>query len=69
MSHLSDLAAEVTAAEDQYARGDVDAGHKARALASTLAREATRLATRLADELERGEIRALYDNDPHRGDR
>ncbi|MEV4417043.1 hypothetical protein [Catellatospora sp. NPDC049609] len=73
MSHLTDLARQVTDAEDAWATTrNREAGERARSAAAALARDAKRAAERLAaelDEHERAEIRAVYDNDPHGGTR
>ncbi len=60
MSHLGDLASQLAQAEDAFAGGDIDAGHRALSLASTLERDAHRAVTRLRDEVDRAEIAAVY---------
>ena len=60
MSHLNDLAAELTAAEDQFAAGNLDAGHRAQSLATTLCREANAAATRLAVAIDQAEMDAKW---------
>lgn len=59
MSHINDLAAELTAAEDKFAAGDIDAGERATLLASTLAHDASRTATRLALAVNRAKLAAF----------
>jgi len=61
MSHLNDLATRLAEAEDAFAQGDIDAGHRALSLAATLERDARRTATRLRDEVDHAEIRKVYD--------
>jgi hypothetical protein len=60
MSHLNDLATELAAAEDRFAQGDIESGHRALSLASTLERDAHRTVTRLRDEVDRAEIEKVY---------
>ena len=60
MSHLSDLATELAAAEDRFAQGDIESGHRALSLAATLSRDAQRTATRLRDDIDRAQIDAVY---------
>jgi hypothetical protein len=67
MSHLTDLADQVTHNDDAWAiTRDRDAGERAMHAANTLANAAAATASRLKDELDRADIRAVYDNDPHR---
>ena len=69
MSHLTDLAERVTRHDDLWALSEHrnrEAGERARDDALALARSATAIATRLTDELDQADIRAVYDNDPHR---
>lgn len=66
MSHLTDLAAEVTAALDQFAEGDLDAGYRAASCAHALRTEATRIETALGDQLAAVERARVYGADPHR---
>lgn len=67
MSHLTDLARAITDGEDDYARtGDRAACERARDAALSLVRQAQLVAARLSDELDRAEIRSVYDNDRNR---
>lgn len=60
MSHLSDLADEVTTALDAFAAGDLDAGYRAASKAHTLACELRRIETRLADQIPAAERDRVY---------
>jgi hypothetical protein len=67
MSHLTDLAVQVQTDDDAWAlHRDRETGERAMHTANTLALAAAAVASRLRDELDRADIRAVYDNDPHR---
>lgn len=60
MSHLTDLAREVTAALDAFAQGDLDAGYTAASKAHALALEASRVEAQLGDNLYRSQRDRVY---------
>lgn len=69
MSHLTDLAEQVTHQDDLWALSEHrnrEAAERARDAALALSRSAARIAARLSDELDAVDIRTVYDNDPHR---
>jgi hypothetical protein len=69
MSHLTDLAAQVTTDDDVWSLSghlNRQAGERAMLAADSLSRAAAKVAARLKDELDAADIRAVYAADPHR---
>jgi hypothetical protein len=69
MSHLKDLADTVETDDDVWSLSghlNRQAGERAMLAADSLSRAAATIAARLKDELDAADIRAVYDNDPHR---
>ncbi len=67
MSHWTDLATEVTTADDTYAAtSSREAGDRFVSKARALARALDLAASRVSDEMDAADNRAVYAADPHR---